>query len=136
MSSPKLIVTTEKDATRLKDLNGLSEEVRKSLYALPVEIEILQNQQESFNENITGYVFVKRFLLILQYLYFDRQDVYKRQGVYLATQGPTFETPSEYKMFRIWGADAVGMSTVPEVSVANHCGIKCFGISVITDLGV
>jgi len=44
MSSPKLIVTTEKDATRLKDLNGLSEEVRKSLYALPVEIEILQNQ--------------------------------------------------------------------------------------------
>ena len=57
MSSPKLIVTTEKDATRLKDLNGLSEEVRKSLYALPVEIEILQNQQESFNENITGYVF-------------------------------------------------------------------------------
>ena len=57
MSSPKLIVTTEKDATRLKDLNGLSEEVRKSLYALPVEIEILQNLQESFNENNTGYVF-------------------------------------------------------------------------------
>ena len=57
MSPPKLIVTTEKDATRLKGLNGLSEEVRKSLYALPVEIEILQNQQESFNENITGYVF-------------------------------------------------------------------------------
>jgi purine-nucleoside phosphorylase len=58
------------------------------------------------------------------------------EGVYLATQGPTYETPSEYKMFRTFGADAVGMSTVPEVIVARHCGIKCFGISVISDMGV
>lgn len=57
------------------------------------------------------------------------------EGVYLATQGPTYETISEYKMFRFLGADAVGMSTVPEVIVANHCGIKVFGVSVITNIG-
>lgn len=66
----------------------------------------------------------------------EAKGIKVQHGVYLANQGPTYETPSEYKMYRIWGADAVGMSTVPEVIVAHHCGIKVFGMSVITDLGV
>lgn len=66
----------------------------------------------------------------------DEMDIKIQQGVYLGSQGPTYETPAEYRMFGRWGADAVGMSTVPEVIVANHCKIKVFGISIITDLGV
>ena len=57
-----------------------------------------------------------------------------KQGVYLACSGPSYETPAEIRMFRQWGADAVGMSTVPEVIVANHCGIKTMAISCISNM--
>lgn len=58
------------------------------------------------------------------------------RGVYVGTQGPTFETPAEYRYFHRIGGDAVGMSTVPEVIVARHGGMEVFAVSVITDLGV
>ena len=59
-----------------------------------------------------------------------------QHGVYVGTSGPTFETPAEYNYFKIIGGDAVGMSTVPEVIVANHAKMKVLAFSIITDLGV
>ena len=56
-----------------------------------------------------------------------------RKGVYAACTGPSYETPAEYRYFRTIGTDAVGMSTVPEVIIARHGRIPCFGVSVITD---
>ena len=65
----------------------------------------------------------------------NEKGIKLQHGVYVGVQGPTFETPSEYKMYRLLGGDTVGMSTVPEVIVAHHCGIRTFGISIVTDLG-
>ena len=62
-------------------------------------------------------------------------DIHIQHGVYVADSGPSYETPAEYRYYRIIGGDCVGMSTVPEVIVARHCGLIVFAVSVITDLG-
>jgi len=65
-----------------------------------------------------------------------RHNIHFQSGTYAAVSGPTFETPAEYKYIRILGADAVGMSTVPEAIVSRHMGLPVFAVSVISDLGV
>lgn len=66
----------------------------------------------------------------------QQNNIKLQEGVYAVLSGPTFETPAEYRYMRIIGADTVGMSTVPEVIVANHMGLPSMALSIITDLGV
>ena len=64
----------------------------------------------------------------------EENSIALRQGVYVMYSGPNYETPAEIRMFRMMGADAVGMSTVPEAIVAAHCGMDVVGISCITNM--
>jgi inosine/guanosine/xanthosine phosphorylase family protein len=63
-----------------------------------------------------------------------RQSVQLHEGIYLWALGPQFETPAEIRMFAAWGADAVGMSTVPETILARHAGLRVLGLSLITNM--
>lgn len=70
----------------------------------------------------------EQFLIAAQ-----KEGITLHQGVYIAVLGPNYETAAEIRAFRLWGADAVGMSTVPEVLVAHHCGMKVAVIATITN---
>ncbi|MGI5825307.1 MAG: purine-nucleoside phosphorylase [Bacillota bacterium] len=65
----------------------------------------------------------------------EKHNIPLRQGIYAAMSGPSYETPAEIRMVRFLGGDAVGMSTVPEAIVAHYCGMKCLGISCLTNYG-
>lgn len=69
----------------------------------------------------------------LLHLIAGEEGITLREGVYACVMGPNLETRAEYRFLRSIGADAVGMSTVPEVIVANHCGLPCCAVSVLTD---
>ena len=63
----------------------------------------------------------------------DAMGIQVRKGVYFGSPGPTYETPAEVRFYRTIGADLLGMSTIPEVIVARHCGLRVFGMSVVTN---
>ena len=62
-----------------------------------------------------------------------RHGITLKEGVYFGDTGPSYETPAEYKFYRMAGGDLVGMSTIPEVIVARHCSMRVFGMSVVTN---
>ena len=64
-----------------------------------------------------------------------QHNIILHEGVYMAFRGPSFETPAEIRMAQLWGADAVGMSSVPDCLIARHCGLRVAGVSCITNMG-
>ncbi len=79
--------------------------------------------------------YTKRLIELTEKIALEEKISVKR-GVYIGVTGPNLETAAEYRMMRLWGADLVGMSTVPEVIVAVHAGLQVLGVSVVTDMGL
>ena len=77
---------------------------------------------------------IREFIRLMEEIAAEKQIALKK-GVYVGLTGPSYETPAEYAFYGKAGGDAIGMSTVPEVIVARHCGIRVFGMSVITNEG-
>lgn len=112
------------------------------LMVITDHINLMPNPLLGKNENALGTRFpdmseaYSRKLVALAEEAGKKLGIKLQKGVYVGTTGPTFETPAEYKYFRIIGGDVVGMSTVPEVIVARHAELPVFAISIVTDLGV
>ncbi len=94
------------------------------------------------NESLLGPRFpdmsepYKKTIILLAKKIAEKTGIDVKEGVYFGVTGPSFETRAEYKMIRLVGGDAVGMSTVQEAIAANHMGLPVFALSVITDLGI
>jgi purine-nucleoside phosphorylase len=82
-----------------------------------------------------GHAYDKKWIA-LAHSVAKENNIKLHEGCYVAVTGPTYETPREYEFFSKMGADNIGMSTVPEVIAARQMGIRCFALSVITDLGI
>ncbi|MDR1733993.1 MAG: purine-nucleoside phosphorylase [Oscillospiraceae bacterium] len=93
------------------------------------------NQHPAFGQNFfdMGEAYSKRLLGIARKAAAEA-NITLREGVYIAVSGPSYETPAEIRAFRTLGADAVGMSTVPEVIAARHAGMEVLGLSLITNM--
>lgn len=106
------------------------------------QINLLPNPLIGKNMDLVGVRFPdmsEPFSLRLRNLAFQAAlglGISMQRGVYVASSGPTYETQAEYRYFRIIGADACGMSTVPEVIVARHAGVPVVGFSIITNIGI
>ena len=105
------------------------------MFSLTAQNPLIGPNDDSFGERFCDMTFVydpemKEAALRAA----EKAGVPLRRGVYIAVTGPSYETPAEIRAFRALGADAVGMSTVPEVIAASHAGMKVLGFSLITNM--